>query len=104
MNIDTKKGLQSGLLCISKTGDSKSRNSFAKEMSNWTDDGSIQRFIRNAPRDSRYKIDWYHAPHIESGEIDCLDIEDQSFWGDTIAYLFSLGMDESFNPNGSTKW
>ncbi len=98
INFNTIKGLQSGLFCMHVTGNSKERDSFAKkQMASLIEDGKIKRFIRPAPRSARYRIDWYHAPHIKT-EDDCLDLKYEYTWGQALEYLFKHGMDESFNP------
>ena len=89
------KGLTSGLFCDGICGDYKYRNkvynTYYKE---YVEQGLFIRSIESAPRDSRYKIDWYFKEGVNHST-ETLDYEHIGYHTQTLNFL---GIDESFSP------
>lgn len=90
--MDILKGLLSGLFHEHICGAEQRKQRF-KELKSYVDQGLLIRDIQPAPRDSRYKIDFYYAPHtnIESSF-------NATYLWNIESVLRYIGMDENFNP------
>lgn len=95
------KGLTSGLFCIHVCGNYKYRNDvYIKYYKEYVEQGLFIRSIENAPRDSRYKIDWYFKDGVEHST-ETLDYEYIKYYKHTLIFL---GIDECFSPSELKKY
>jgi hypothetical protein len=91
--MDLINGLENGFCHTWVTGNSKERNDvFKNRFKQYVDEGKFIRDIQSAPRDARYKIDYYL--NAETSENDTVPYPFIGFHLDVLKFL---NIDESFN-------
>lgn len=89
------EGLTSGLFCMHVCGDARYRKEIYKTTyKEFVDKGLFIHSIEPAPRDARYKIDWYFKEGVNHDN-DTLDYDSINFFTTQLKFL---GIDTSFNP------